>query len=247
MENVKDQNVKSKRELVNERMKGKYPDRDFTDDEVFYGQINDDYDDYDKQLSGYKEREGKFSDMFSSDPRSAHFLMNWKDGKDPAVELVRQFGTEIKEAIDDPERLEAISEANKEFVERVAKEKELDETYQVNLAESLKTIEDHQKKNGLTDEQVDAAMELIISIVRDGVMGKFTSDTIDMAMKALNHDTDVEMASHEGEVKGKNTKIEEKLRKQQKGDGIPNLDGKNGVYGEKRRDRGIFGLAEDAK
>ena len=47
------------------------------------------------------------------------------------------FGTEIKDAIDDPERLEAIAEANKEYVERVAESKKLDEEYQANLADSL--------------------------------------------------------------------------------------------------------------
>ena len=54
MEKVENSQVKSKRDQFKERMKGKYPDRDFEDDEVFFGQINDDYDDYDKQLSGYK-------------------------------------------------------------------------------------------------------------------------------------------------------------------------------------------------
>ena len=250
MEKVENSQVKSKRDAFKERMKGKYPDRDFEDDEVFFGQINDDYDDYDKQLSGYKEREAQFSDMFSSDPRSANFLMNWKDGKDPAVELVRQFGSEIKDAIDDPERLEAISEANKEFVERVAKEKELDDTYQKNLQESLSMLDEYQQKNGLTDEQVDAAMEFLLGIIKDGVMGKFTAESIDMAMKAINHDVDVETAGHEGEVRGKNTKIEEKLRKQKKGDGIPNMDGTNGGTGSgdnKKRNMNIFDFADAAK
>lgn len=178
MEKVENSQVKSKRDQFKERMKGKYPDRDFDDDEVFFGQINDDYDDYDKQLSGYKEREGKFSDMFSSDPRSAKFLMNWKDGKDPAVELVRQFGTDIADAINDPDRQEEIADANKEFVERVAKEKELDGIYQKNLEESLKVISDYQQQNGLSDEQVDGAMEFLIGITRDAVMGKFTAETI---------------------------------------------------------------------
>ena len=178
----------------------------------------------------------------------SHFLMNWKDGKDPAVELVRQFGTEIKDAIDDPERLEAISEANKEFVERVAKEKELDDAYQKNLQESLSMLDEYQQKNGLNDEQVDAAMEFLLGIIKDGVMGKFTAESIDMAMKAINHDVDVEVAGHEGEVRGKNTKLEEKLRKQMKGDGIPNMDGKNrGVGGQRKANRGIFGLADEAK
>lgn len=40
--------VKSKRDLAMERIKAKYPDKSFDDDEAFFGQINDDYDDYDK-------------------------------------------------------------------------------------------------------------------------------------------------------------------------------------------------------
>ena len=34
-----------------------------------------------------------------------------------------------------------------------------------------------------------------------------------MAIKAIRHDSDVEAAGHEGEVKGRNSKIEEKLRR----------------------------------
>ena len=41
MENVENSQVKSKRDQFKERMKGKYPDRDFDDDEVFFGQIFD--------------------------------------------------------------------------------------------------------------------------------------------------------------------------------------------------------------
>ena len=220
---------------------------DFEDDEVFFGQINDDYDNYDNELSGYKEREGKFADMFSSDPRSANFLMNWKNGGDPVVELVRQFGTDIKDAIDDPGRLEEISTANKEFVESVAKEKELKETYDKNLEASLKVLEEVQQKNGLSDEQVDAAMEWLVGIVKDGVMGKFSADSIDMAMKAINHDSDVETAAHEAEVRGKNTRIEEKLRKEQQGDGLPQFAGKNGAGGAPRKRKSIFDMASEAQ
>ena len=111
-------------------------------------------------------------------------------------------------------------------------------------------LDEYQQKNGLNDDQVDAAMELLLGIIKDGVMGKFTADSIDMAMKAINHDVDVEVAGHEGEVRGKNTKIEEKLRKQKKGDGIPNMDGTNGGTGSgdnKKRNMNIFDFADAAK
>lgn len=235
MENTESKPVKSKREMALERMNAKYPDKDFSDEEALFGQINDDYDDFDKNLASYKEREGKFSDMFSKDPRSAKFLTDWRDGQDPAIGLVRMFGTEIKDVIDDPQRQEEIAAANKEFVERVAKEKELDETYQKNLDESLGYLEKLQKENGLSDDEIDAAMEFLVSIVKDGVMGKFTPESIDMAMKAIKHDEDVATAGYEGEVRGKNAKIKEKLRKQSKNDGTAQLDGQNGKSGNVRK------------
>lgn len=227
MEKTDNNPVKTKRDLALERMRGKYPDKDFDNDDVFFGQINDDYDDYDRQLAEYKERESTFSNMFTADPRAASFLMNWRNGEDPTIGLIRQFGTEIKEAIDDPDRQEEIAAAQREFVERVAKEKEYEEAYQSNLAASLSYLEDMQAKTGISDDEIDKVMEFIVTIVRDGVMGKFAPETIEMARKALNHDADVAQASHEGEVKGRNTKIEEKLRTKKKGDGTASLDGKS--------------------
>lgn len=227
METPNSENIKSKRDLLMERMASKYPDKEFSDDEALFGQINDDYDENDTQLNGYKEREKKMSDMFTADPRSAGFLMAWRDGEDPVMYLVRNFGQDIKDAIDDPQRQEQIAEANKEFLERTAKSKELDDQYQANLQESLQQLEKLQQEKGLSDDDVDNAMEFIINIVKDGVMGKFTPETIEMAMKAVNHDADVAQADHEAEVRGRNAKIDEKLRTRQAGDGTATLDGKN--------------------
>lgn len=219
--------VKSKRELALERLASKYPEKTYNDDEELFGQINDDYDEYDNQLKGYKEREGKMVDMFTSDPRSAQFLVAWRNGEDPVVNLVRNFGTDIKEAIDDPARLEQIAEANKEFLDKMAEEKELDDEYKSNLKASLEQLEKLQAEKGLTDDQVDEAMAFVVTIVKDGVMGKFTPETIEMAMKAVNHDADVETAAHEAEVRGRNAKITENLRTRKANDGTAQLDGKN--------------------
>lgn len=219
--------VKSKRDLAMERMSSKYPEKDFSDDEALFGQINDDYDNYDSELTGYKDREKKLSDMFTADPRSAGFLMAWRNGEDPIMYLVRNFGQDIKDALDDPQRQEQIAAANKEFLERTAQSKELDDQYQANLQESLQQLEKLQQEKGLTDDDVDNAMEFLINIVKDGVMGKFTPETIEMALKAVNHDADVAAADHEAEVRGRNAKIDEKLRTRQAGDGTATLDGKN--------------------
>lgn len=227
---------------MNERLRGRYPDLDLEDNEAVMGAIYDDYDQYDKRIADYQEREKAFSDLFSRDPRSAAFLTNWRKGDDPAVGLVRQFGTDIKDAIDDPERQEEMAAANQEFLARVAKEKELEELYQQNVSESLQMLDQLQAENGLTDEQVDEAMAMLATIVRDGVLGKFTRETVDMAMKALNHDKDVNAAALEAEVRGRNSKVEEKLRKPNTGDGIPQLNGKNGGGGQMKPRRSLGAL-----
>lgn len=238
---------KSKRDLFSERLKKKYPDREYADDEALYSQANDDYDEYDKQIGSYKEHEKAFSDLFSADPRSAAFLTDWRKGGDPVTSLVRMFGTDIKEALDDPEKQEAIAEANKEYLARVAKNKELEEEYQKNIKSSLAAIDELQAKNGLTDDQVDDALSFLMKIVNDGILGKFTPESIDMAMKAINHDTDVQTAGEEGMIAGKNTRAEMQLRKPKRGDGTPQLTGSNNAPTRRRTQQSIFDLADEAK
>ena len=80
-----------------------------------------------------------------------------------------------------------------------------------------------------------------------GVMGKFSTETLDMACKALNYDADVAAAGEEGEVAGRNAKITEKLRKSNKGDGTAPLGGKNGQgVSAPRKTQSMFDLANEA-
>lgn len=249
MEEVVNQDNRSKRDLLMERLAKKYPDKDFSDDENLFGQISDDYDANDEELNGYKEREGKFADLLNSDPRSASFLVDWKNGKNPLIALIERFGEEdFRDALDDPALREQLSEANQKFVERVAKEKELEEEYNSNITETLAYLDKLQEEDGLSDEEIAETMQFLANIVKDGIVGKFTPESIEMARKALHHDENVAVASEEGEVRGRNAKIEEKLRKKGAGDGLPHLDGKNGVKEkEHKRPQTIFDEARLAR
>lgn len=239
-------NVTSNREKYAERLKTKYPDKEFVDDEALFGQINDDYDDYDKQLEDYRVREKALSDMFASNPRSASFLMDWKNGEDPLINMIRKFGDDFKEALEDPAKQEALAAANKEYAERIAQEGKYEEEYQKNIDETLGVIEQMQQQYNLSDDDMDKAMDFLVTIVRNGLMGKFTAESINMAMKAINHDMDVEDAAHAGEVKGKNTKIQEKLRKENSSDGLPQMGGSANRNSEKKKATSIFDIARGA-
>lgn len=246
-ENNQQQEKVSARSKFNERMKTKHPDKSFDDDEMLFAQIDNDYNDYDDRVAKLEDGERQLADMFNKDPKSGEFLASWHNGEDPVVYLVRTYGKDnIMDAINDEERLEEIANANKEYVERVAKEKDLDEQYEQNLSKSLEEIDRIQEERGLSDEDVNEAMQWLIGVVGDAVMGKFTPETIEMALKAMHHDIDVASAASEAEIRGRNAKIEERLRKRGQGDGIAALTGKNGAVAQPKKNRSIFDIAAGA-
>lgn len=205
------------------RFKERYPDHDASDEDWFYGQINDDYDNYDATREGEK----KLSDLMTKDPRSAAFLVNWSKGEDPVVQLVRQFGPEIADAVNDPARMNEIAEANKKRLEMLTEGEKLEKEFKKNFAATCKYLDEYQQREGLSDDEMDETMAFLVGISQDALVGKFSPQAIDMARKALTHDADVASADMEGEVRGRNAKIDERLRKAGAGDGTARLSGQN--------------------
>lgn len=245
---AEEKQVKSRRDLFGERLKKKYPDREFADDEALFGQINDDYDEYDSKLSGYKERESMLTDMFTRDPQSAQFITDMAQGKDPWASLINRIGIDgVKEMLDDPAKMEEFSKSNKEYVDRMAKQKGLEEEWEKNMKTTLAMLEQKQQELGLSDEQIDQAADLIKEITNDAVLGIIKPETIDMVLKAINHDADIAAASEEGEIRGKNAKAEAKLRKPKRGDGTPTLAGANNAPAPSPQKGSIFDIADGAR
>lgn len=228
MEVSENKQDKSNKDLLRERFQTKYPEDNFEDEEAYYGKILNDFNDADDKIAKYQEDEKKMVDMFNSDPRSALIWNAIKEGKNPYVQVVRIMGKDGLEAIVNDENLQdELEQGNEEYLKRIAEEQRLQEEYSKNLEETLRIVDEKQKADGLTDDEIDAALKFLVGIVSDGVMGKFSSENIDMALKAINHDADVEDAVSDAEVRGKNAKIEETLKKNNRGDGIPNLQGSN--------------------
>lgn len=243
VKNTEEQAVESKKDLFLKRLREKYPEEAFDDDEAVYGKIHADYDQYDQQLSDYKGREESLTKMFSENPKSAEFLKRWRDGGDPVIALIEQFGTEIKNAIDDPAKQEEIAEANKKYIDMIASSKDLEDQYEKNLAQSMEDLKGLSEEMGLSDEEIESAMNLLQTISTDFILGKITPETMKIAFKAISHDADVEQARREGEVAGKNAKIEEKLKGKKGAEDLPpDLGGRSGGVPEPPKS---FGAALD--
>lgn len=229
------QATKTKRDAFIERMKGRHPDSKYEDDEQLFGDVNGDYDDYENQIGTYKKNEEGISNLLTADPRSASFISNWAKGEDPAVQLIRTFGqTDLMDAINDPKKQEAIAAANKEFLDRVAKEKELEDMYQQNLDASLQNIQAYQQQSGLSDDEVDMGIKQLEQIASDAIVGKIAPETLELILKGQKHDADVQQAATDGEVKGKNTKIDLSLKKREKSGMPATLNSGNGQQPTKR-------------
>lgn len=241
MKETEKQKGMTNKESLMARMKAKYPQENFDDEEVLFGRLNEDYDENEKSLEQYRKNEKALSDLFTSDPRSAAFLSGWKNGGDPVVMMIERFGDDFREALDDPEKVEKIKEAQKEYLGRIANEKKLDEEFEDNLKKSLKDLEKYAKDNGLSEDQVEGMYKKLSGVAGDYVSGIITSDTWDMIRKAMNHDEDVAVAAQEAEVKAKNAKIgEAKLR--QAPDMPPVLGGQGAVpEGSVREVEGVLG------
>lgn len=220
----------SNRARLEERLKKRYNDYSWEDDEDAYGKIADGIDELEADRDGYQERERGLVDLFNKDPHAAQFVTDLAQGKDPFVEIIRRIGIDgMTDLINSPEKQEEFSQANQEFLDQVARNRELEAQREVNLAQTSELMDRMQAERGVSDEVMDAAMQLLLGVMQDAIVGKFSEESIDMALRMVTYDNDMANAEATGEVRGRNAKIEEKLHKPEHGDGMPMLGGGGSV------------------
>lgn len=237
----------SRREQLMARLQERYPDEDFSDENAVAGRVLDDYDDLQQRHDAMKADEDKLSALFDRDPKAATFMQRWIDGSDPAVELVRLYGDEeLRAALDDPAKQDELAKASKEYAERVAKDRDFEQKYQQQLGASLDAMDAFQAEKNLTDDEMDALLGAMAQSATDFIEGKITPEALEAALKSSRFDAEVATAEREGEVRGRNQKIEAKLRKRGAGDGVPELSSRNQKAEPPRRPLPDLGALEQA-
>lgn len=250
----------SRRDSFTERLGAKHEGEEWGDDDALFGRINDDYDDYENQISGLQEKnsayekelgglrenEKKLTDMFSKDPRSATFLLQWRDKGTPVSEMLRVYGRDMLEYM--TEHPDEMADSEREYLERVAKEKEYENEYEQNITASCELFDRFQEERGLDDDKMNELVDKLISSAHDVIMGKFSEEQLDMVSKAMGYDEAVEAAGREGEVRGKNSKESKRLQLKKPGDGVPRLGSSGGTKPtpEERPELGALNRAGNA-
>ena len=224
MEEPVKEEIKSKKQSFLDRLKGKRPDLNIEDEEELYSSINDDYDDYDRkseEINGYKKNEEMLIGAFEKNPKIASMFVNMANGENPFLYLIENFGDEFREALENPEIKDKIVERHNKYLERMTKNKQLEEESKANLSASIDALGEAQTELGCSDEDAAHAFEVFTQILDDAIVDKVSKDTWLMFLKGVKHDVDVEQATLEGQLKGKNEKIANLKAKRTVPAGIP--------------------------
>lgn len=214
-------------EYLRQRTSKRHEGQQFGSDDDYYRQMRADADEDDAYMKQYRENEGMVNELFASDPRAADFWNQWKrhPDKNPIAYMIRVYGVDgLKEELENPDFADRFEAANKEYLDRIAEGKNYADQLQSNLDKSLDVIEAWGQKNGLSTEEADKVAEQVFERYKRIHLGELTEDDLDWVFKAQNHDADVENAGREGEIRGRNQRIQEKLRKGS-GNPMPSLGG----------------------
>ena len=208
MEDISKQPVKAPRETIVERVRVKRPGVDFDNDDELYSAIAEDYDNYDNEIDGYRTNEDMLIKSFEADPKIAQLFIEMAHGENPFLYLIENFGDEFREALENPEIKDRIVESHNKYMEHVARNKKLEEESKANLSGSLDALNEAKAELGCSDDDADKAFAKFQQILDDAIVDKVDKDTWVMFLKGVNHDEDVASAAYEGEVRGRNAKID---------------------------------------
>ena len=244
-EEVENQVVKSKKDELYDYLRNKNPEFNADDEEGVYSTIKGVIDDSDSYKAKREQTDKNISDRFNQDPRFAQFFLgSIQPDANPLNELLKVYGEDLRAYLDDPDNAEELGKAQKEYLDKIAKGKELEDQYSTNLEASLTRLDEYQASKGLTDEQVDEVINSLVSDAENIIMGVFTPELIDSKLKSMNYDQDVAVAKEEGVIEGANKKIDEVKKATKANDNIPPvLASKRGAVRPKGSD--VVGAMED--
>lgn len=215
---------KSRKDAFRERLSINRPDLNFDDEESFYGALNEDYDNFDNERNRYNENIKAANELFNKDERGAAFVGALADGKDGVVELVRLYGPEFIEALNDPDKQEALAEANADYAARNGKSKEMQASFDENDPVSREAL----AAAGISDEDFKRFCTFIADTVENMLVGKYDADVVKTVLNGMNHEALMKEAEDRGRIDGANSKIKEQRRQRGRGDGLPMAGGGGG-------------------
>lgn len=189
-----------------------YPDRKFAEPGTEPGEGIADLDEaidemltsYATKQAEYDEKNSKLTELIITDPSAAEFIQSWVETGDPRTALVKTFGDELGM---NEESRNAFKAELDVWRERKSANDKLESEAEDNWQASLAALDEWGDGKSLSLEQKRDVMLRLLAITFNGMENKYSVEDFDLALNAINHDSDVAAARQEGEVAGRNTKI----------------------------------------
>lgn len=214
------ENIKKPWDKLRERYVSKNPEKEYGDgyaSDALVADILAELEDYDARAGEFEENKAqsqKMVELFNRDPRSSRYLIALASGEgNPIDYLLDIYGPDLLDALQSEEGRAKVVESNNKWLEKKAEEESTMQGRMDNYEKSITTLAEFAKEKGLSDEQAVGIFEKVNQIGFDAIEGIYTRESFEMAYDAMHYSADVEQARKEGEVAGKNQKIEEKLAK----------------------------------
>ncbi len=224
------QEIKKGSDKLLSRASQRFPDRHFVPDvpgvpdggqlDNLDDAISEILDEQDTKMNEMNEKLEKLQQLMYSDPQSAEFISLWLETGDPRAALVETFGDELSD-LGTEEGRKKFSSNLASWRERKAKNDELSSQYESNWNAFLERLNAWGDTNGLDNDKKANVAARLIDVYEKGLTNAYDESDFDMAMKALSYDKDVAVARQEGEVSGRNAKIQSQRRTRTPQDNTP--------------------------
>lgn len=227
------QEERPNRKAFSERFAKRHKDIDFEDKEARYGAMNEDAD----ALSAYEENGKALSEMFDNNRWLAAMAMDLKNNPDMnPIEWMASQGIDVKAALDDEEEGKKVAEQIADFQKKKAEQ----DKHEQELVDNLKHSADEMESLGLDNDEKSDLWEKFFAMVSDAEDGKVSAETWQLFKNAQSYDSDVASAREEGEMRGRNEKIENKVKRSSRTDVPPSFSTSGGGSNKKGQKGGGF-------
>lgn len=124
---------------------------------------------------------------------------------------------------------------------------ELPPAFRAAIAANLERLGGFRAGRRVPDGDWERAFGLLMEAAGAMARGCVGEELLEALLKAVTYDRAVAVADREGEVRGRNALIVERLRRSEVSDGVPALQSSRGGSDTSKRSRSIFDLASEAR
>lgn len=193
-----------------EKLKSYYPDREFASDNDAMDAAHEKLEEHDQYHEETEKLLQNISDAVDEDPEYAQVTALVGKGMSFREAVTRCIDIEDLQAVEGDPDYDALAEAKKQRAsERESHASRIAEI-EANSKESAAKVEQFAADNDLSEEGTFALLQSVESVVTDIINGKISPDFLAKMLTAENHEKEVEKATENALIEGKNAAIDAK-------------------------------------